>query len=243
MSKPNNISNRPHRAQEPPSYVNFQSESRTPESLTISWRERSVKPPYRKHQNWKAPRLHHRSSAQWVRAHAPAPHPGAPGHRLQGHHQMAASGYRPGRYWEPPKSAGYRNQTEVAIKLSSLQGSVHETAGRNLAATNRLASKFEHLDQEHQKLARQVKDYAKELSKVNRKLEQAVDLIRTLMVRSNYNAHSLEKISTLVEGKCGEEDKANELAHSALANRKENGSPHPKTIKEESSDSEWSDSD
>ena len=127
--------------------------------------------------------------------------------------------------------------------MSSLQGSVHETAGKNLAATNRLASKFEHLDQEHQKLARQVKDYAKELSKVNRKLEQAVDLIRTLMVRSNYNAHSLEKVYKTVVRKCGDEDKAQELAHSALANRKENGSPHPKAIKEESSDSEWEDSD
>ena len=241
MSKQNNISNRPHRAQEPPSYVNFQSESRTPDSLTISWRERSVKPPYRKHQNWKAPRLHHRSSAQWVRAHAPAPHPGAPGHRLQGHHQMAASGYRPGRYWEPPKSAGYRNQNEVAIKLSSLQGSVHETAGRNLAATNRLVSKFDSLSQEHQKLAKQVENQARSLAWTNKKLEQAVDLLKTLMMRSKDNAHFLDKISTMVEGKCGEEDQ--ELAHSALANRKENGSPHPKTIKEESSDSEWSDSD
>ena len=125
--------------------------------------------------------------------------------------------------------------------MSSLQGSVHETAGRNLAVTNRLVSKFETQNQEIQKMAKQVENQARSLAWTNKKLEQAVDLIKTLMMRSQDNAHSLEMISTLVEGKCGKEDQ--ELAHSALANRKENGSPHPKTIKEESSDSEWSDSD
>ena len=126
--------------------------------------------------------------------------------------------------------------------MSSLQGAIHETAGRNLSVTHRVVSKVETQNQQIQKLAGQVKDQAKELSKANRKLEQAVDLIKTLMVRSNYNAHSLEKVYNTVV-RSGDEDKAQELAHSALANRKENGSPHPKAIKEESSDSEWEDSD
>ncbi len=244
----NNNNRRPSHPGSPSasSYVNFQSESRTPQRITISWkpnRSSAFRAPMR-NQN----RTYHRSSPRWIRSsRSPrtptrTPHPGAPRNHPARQHQTAR---------QPPE-ARYKPRRdpfpgEPFPPHWSVWGSDNPWANENnkcaQVKVDTLVDSVDHLSARLEAQVEKTQELAEKVAQQQRQLLETKRSSQTLVERTKNNYKVLTSILSAVSSTKDPEPPESKLATSALACRKENGTPHPKVLevvdeKDSDSDSE-----